>query len=426
MKKGLILLWAIAWCAVLQVRADGDSPIAAEIFFPDSLARIAGMRSDSLIYFTSDFTTPVTFPVNRFDLPVPPQLDAVGRLLDEIRRDSVLRLTSVWIGGSASPEGPAEWNLRLGERRAAALARYLNRRFSIPESRLHVVNLAEDWLSFELTLAADERIPHRDRLLEILRSEPDPETRKELIRRMDDGATWQLIVRRLFPPLRNARLVVVYQRPQLEGVGGDFSLPSAFPAVRRGELPTPPPPVSSLQAEEYGRWRIALKSNLLFDAALMANLGVEISPWTHWSLDIPVWYSPYNITSTSRSRLLAVQPEIRWWPSEAMRGHFVGLHTHVVGFNLSLNDYARYQDPNHALWGLGLSYGYALTLGSAGRWGLEFTLGAGFARYRYDAYRNWPNGPKFDSGSGCYWGITRAGVTLSYQWDIKRQNRKRQ
>ena len=102
-------------------------------------------------------------------------------------------------------------------------------------------------------------------------------------------------------------------------------------------------------------------------------------------------------------------------------GHFFGLHTHVVGFNVSINDRGRYQDPNHALWGMGLSYGYAFSLGKAERWGVEFTVGAGFAEYSYDSYRNWENGPLFDSGSGHYWGITRAGINLSYKWFVPRK-----
>ncbi len=55
---------------------------------------------------------------------------------------------------------------------------------------------------------------------------------------------------------------------------------------------------------------------------------------------------------------------------------------------------------------------------------LAFTIGAGFAKYRYDAYRNRENGQKFASGSDCYWGITRAGITLSYKWDLSRKNPK--
>ncbi len=225
--------------------------------------------------------------------------------------------------------------------------------------------------------------------------------------------------------MRNARLAIVSVYPKFEPIASEVALMRPpMMALTQDDLRSPNFLLATINEPQSIRWKIAVKNNLLFDAVLVANLGVEISPWTHWSLDIPVWYSPYNISSTRNIRLLAVQPEIRWWSKEAMNGHFVGLHTHVAGFNIALNDYARYQDPNHALWGLGVSYGYAMTLGKSAHWGLEFTLGAGFAQYHYDAYRNASNGPKFRSGSDCYWGITRAGVTLSYRWTLLRKNRK--
>lgn len=165
----------------------------------------------------------------------------------------------------------------------------------------------------------------------------------------------------------------------------------------------------------------SVKTNALFLAVLVANLGFEVELWRKWSLDVPVWYSPYNITSTWKLRLLAVQPEIRYWREKAGKGHFFGLHTHVAGFNVAINKHERYQDPNHALWGMGLSYGYATHLDKHKRWGLEFNLGVGFAEYQYDVYRNWTNGPKFRSGSDWYWGITKAGISLSYKWYKERK-----
>ncbi len=181
----------------------------------------------------------------------------------------------------------------------------------------------------------------------------------------------------------------------------------------------------TLVAQPFPQTRFfAVKTNLLFAAALCANLGFEAELWPKWSLDIPVWYSPYDITSTRKLRLLAAQPEIRWWPEKAGEGHFFGLHMHVVGFNVAINDHGRYQDPNHALWGMGLSYGYAMKLGKTKRWGLEFNVGAGFAEYDYDAYRNQENGQKFRSGSATYFGITRAGISLSYNWYKERKNRR--
>lgn len=172
---------------------------------------------------------------------------------------------------------------------------------------------------------------------------------------------------------------------------------------------------------------IRLKSNLLPVAtALVANLGFELELARHWSLDLPVYYSPYNLFKETRKvRLLAVQPEVRYWFSDvSRRSHFVGLHGHVAGFNVAVNENGRYQDPDKPAWGLGVSYGYSMPLGEAKRWGLEFTLGAGFVRYRYDAYRNWENGPLYHSDSGTYWGITRAGISLSYQWNSCKKHQK--
>lgn len=136
----------------------------------------------------------------------------------------------------------------------------------------------------------------------------------------------------------------------------------------------------------------------------------------HWSLDIPVYYSPYDITPTRKIRLLSSQPELRYWFKEAMRGLYVGAHATVSGFNVAVSDRARYQDPEHALWGVGVGLGWATHLDRKRHWGLELNIGAGMARYKYDEFRNVPNGSLVREGSGTWWGPTRAGITISYQW----------
>lgn len=378
---------------------------------------------DSLLVVVGQFITPVIFDVNKYIIRTTPQLkEAVDSILNSKRT-----LARIWVKGSASPEGPLNWNQKLGQYRADALVDYISRETGLDRSRFRICNLGEDWNSLTCVLANKKDFPNKERILQILSSETDNEVRKQKIRELDGGKTWRRLIDELFPPLRNARLAIVYSYPKLGPVAPGITLKTA-PVISLDlhDLPLPDPIfIPECDIVKGSNWKIAAKTNLLFDAALVANLGVEISPWTHWSLDIPVWYSPYNITSTRNIRLLAVQPEVRWWAKEAMAGHFVGLHTHVAGFNIALNNHARYQDPNHALWGLGLSYGYAMSLGKSEHWGLEFTLGAGFAKYRYDAYRNWSNGPKFKSGSDCYWGITRAGVTLSYKWDLSHRNKKK-
>jgi len=416
MKRLITILNIFLWACQIYAQPNLHSCIPPKNNTEDKPERV-----DSMLIVVGPFTTPVIFDVNKYSLRPTPQLKKAAELI----RDRKETLIHVWIHGSASPEGPVAWNQKLGKYRAKALADYLSQETGLTPCSFRIYNLGEDWRTLEETLKDHEDFPNREHIQEILSEEQDDEMRKQKIVKLDGGKTWRRMVNELFPLLRNARMAIVYAYPKPAPNAPEMT-PKARTDVSltaRDLLRPNPFPATSGKAER-SNWKITVKNNLLFDAVLVANLGVEISPWTHWSLDIPVWYSPYDISPTRHIRLLAVQPEIRWWPKEAMAGHFVGLHTHVAGFNIALNDYARYQDPNHALWGLGLSYGYAMQLGKSGHWGLEFTLGAGFAQYQYDAYRNENNGQKFKSGSDCYWGITRAGVTLSYKWTFSRKNRK--
>lgn len=410
LKKTLSIL--IACLAACQLYAQQNVSIQHCMNSADNMP-CAKNSPDSLLVITGRFITPVIFDVNKYNIKPTAQLEETVKSIQK-QKDNI---AYIYIEGSASPEGSLTWNKKLGQYRAAALTNYLSTHTGLGSDMFRTHNAEEDWDALIQILAEDESFPNRDRILEILSEEHDSYIRKREIRAIDGGKTWRLLINEIFPPLRNARLSIISAYPKLKPI------PVAM-------VPFLGPAKASLiqRKPEYiqqRNWKIAVKTNLLFDAALVANLGIEISPWKHWSLDIPVCYSPYSITQTRKIRLLSVQPEIRWWFKEAMSGHFIGLHTHVAGFNIALNDYARYQDPNKALWGMGLSYGYAISLDKKHHWGMEFTIGAGFAKYQYDAYHNWDNGQKFTSGSDCYWGITRAGVTLSYKWDISHTNRKR-
>lgn len=420
MKKAIVILSISLWAWQLYAQQDLNIRIHPWTVLRDSVL-CSHKHADRTVFIEDSLIPPILFDVNKSDIRITPQLTEAINLIQD-KKGVLARISIV---GSASPDGSLKWNQELGLNRAEALTRYIVQKTELDSSMFHVCSRGEDWEYLGEILDERTDFPNGERIQSIILEETDNEVRKRKIQELDGGTTWHLLIEELFPQLRNARLAIVSVYPKFEPIASEYTLkrPPLIP-LNQYDLMSPkllPPTIDKPQSP---KWKIAIKTNLLFDAVLVANLGVEISPWTHWSLDIPVWYSPYNISSTRNIRLLAVQPEIRWWSKEAMNGHFVGLHTHVAGFNIALNDYARYQDPNHALWGLGVSYGYAMTLGKSAHWGLEFTFGAGFAQYHYDAYRNESNGPKFRSGSDCYWGITRAGVTLSYRWTLLRKNRK--
>lgn len=419
MKRGLLLSILCALAIGLLHAQEARETAFPRATYPEYVVFLPQSEIDSVYYSHNTSIIPVVFRVNKYNLVPNRQLDSIVQVLHRIQVDPAVRIACVWIGGSASPEGPKAWNYRLGEYRSQALARYLAEEAGFPRDQMEVVNLWEDWYSFEVALENGAQIPHKEEVMKILRTEPDNERRKRKIMALDKGYTWHRIIRDVFPPFRNARMAIVcYEQPRdLPAEPQLLPLCDGIPAPR----PVQPAAVNPVSVAEPRKWHLAVKTNLLFLAAATANAGVEVELWPHGTLDIPVWYSPYDITPTRKLRLLATQPELRWWPGQVMQGHFIGLHTHVVGFNVAVNDKGRYQDPNHALWGMGLSYGYALSWGKQKQWGVEFNIGVGFAEYDYDVYQNRKDGQLFRSGSDFYWGVTRAGISLSYKWAFPRK-----
>ena len=388
-------------------------------WYPKYVTFLPYNKLDSVLIYANTEIVPVIYKVNKYGLERNAQLDSIVNTINHIKSDVRVELAYIWVGGSASPEGPVWWNKKLGKYRSFVLAKFLRKNTDISEKQLRIENLGEDWYSVTRILA-ERDFPNKDRILEIIHTETDWERRKNKIKAIDGGKSWAGLIRDIFPPFRNARMVIVCHAERLNPIAFK-PLPPILPSL---EIPQPELPLqkNEIKPPTEPEYRfLSLKTNTLFLAALVANIGFEAELWNKWSLDVPLWYSPYDITPKRKLRLLAIQPELRRWTRKAGNGHFFGLHTHVVGFNVAINDKGRYQDPNHALWGMGLSYGYATHLDKKKHWGLEFTIGAGFAEYDYDVYRNWENGPKFRSGSDWYWGITRAGVSISYKWYKERK-----
>lgn len=55
--------------------------------------------------------------------------------------------------------------------------------------------------------------------------------------------------------------------------------------------------------------KVALKSNLLYDATTTMNLGLEIGLACKWTLDIPVNYNPWKLSDGKRLRHLGYSPK---------------------------------------------------------------------------------------------------------------------
>lgn len=397
--------------------------------YPRYVTFLPKEKLDSVWQYADADIVPVVFKTSRCHTSHTAQADSICALIDMVIADPRVEMKYVWVGGSSSPDGPVTWNETLGELRAKSLSNYLMKHSSLQSDMLRSENLGEDWRSLVKHIEKID-FPNKEKIAEIISSEPVSYVRKQKLRAIDNGATWNKLVEDVFPMLRNARMVIVClqeepkEAPKVEAdeqvVVDDgpkvYISDETFTHETSGNVP------EAVQLPKEMRF-FAVKNNLLFDLALCANLGIEVELWPHWSFDLPVWYSPYNITSKRKIRLLATQPEVRWWTKRAGEGHFVGVNAEVVGFNIAINDHARYQDPDRPLWGVGASYGFATHLDKAKHWGLEFNIGIGYADFKYDSFYNKRNGQLFKQSSDKYFGITRVGISLSYKWYCERKHR---
>lgn len=180
------------------------------------------------------------------------------------------------------------------------------------------------------------------------------------------------------------------------------------------ELETSPNSVKS-ENDTVCKSYILLKNNLLYNLGLVANLGVEFSIGRHFSFDLPLTFSPYNISTDMRIRTLTIQPGFRYWFGKDMSGLFASLYGNFGYYDVALCGKTRWQNSwKEPLYGGGAGVGYAKHFGKNRRLGLEFELGFGYAYLSSECFYNIPNGALYDRQVKDYWGLTKANVGLTY------------
>lgn len=158
----------------------------------------------------------------------------------------------------------------------------------------------------------------------------------------------------------------------------------------------------------------AVKTNLLYDATLTPNLGVELGLGRKSTMQVlyslNLWKHPLNNDKMWKHwQLLG---EYRWWPCSKFNGHFIGVHAmggefdmQKVRFKLPFYNWpSDLRDKRYEGWnaGGGFTYGYQWILGR--HWNLEASLGVG---YQYISYKRYPCaecGTTEESGHKHYFG----------------------
>ena len=157
--------------------------------------------------------------------------------------------------------------------------------------------------------------------------------------------------------------------------------------------------------------KLMLKSDVVPWSVVIPNLGAEYTFADKWSAALDVAFCPWKISNKFSLKTVAILPEGRYWLKDNTKGSYFNFHLNIAWYNVRYHRY-RYQDTNGPLLGAGVGYGYRLNIDK--RWGVEFSVGAGFFSTRYHRYHNVANGALADTRNSTYWGIDRLGISFTY------------
>lgn len=172
--------------------------------------------------------------------------------------------------------------------------------------------------------------------------------------------------------------------------------------------------------------KIAVKTNVFWDALLSVSLGTEYGFSDHWSVDMSANFNGWTLSHDRCWKHWFIQPEARYWFSGKFSKHFVGAHLQGGLFNLGNlsnnikflgTDYSKLSDERFQGWFLGLGFGYGYSWLLSRHWSFEAEVGVGYAYSVYDRYPCATCGEKIESGKvHHYLGPTKIAFNLIYQF----------
>jgi len=330
-------------------------------------------------------------------------LSKIIDFLQEARSDSVPRQVEISLCGSASPEGSLKRNQFLATHRRKTLEKYIRKHTDFPDS---IVSRCEgavyDWEQL-IRLIEDSDMPHKEEALDVIRNVPEltynngvpVEIRKKRLRELQHGRTWKYMYRHFFPRLRHARLVLQIVYPEPETAARDIAVMKIPPVIAMPPLAVAPDAPSALPfptaapAKPGRNFIFAVKTNLLYDALTLPNLGVEFRLADRWTISADWMYGWWKNNFSRHYFLRSYGGEVsfrRWFGRRAATEPFTGHHAGVYGqiftydFRKGSHGYMGGR-PKGDLWdkmsyAVGLEYGYSVPL--CRRLNLDMSIGVGY------------------------------------------------
>ena len=392
-------------------------------------------------------------------------LAALGDSIRSLGADPAVVLRRILIQASASPDGNTKYNKELARKRGEDLRDYLKNNLSLPDSIFTLQPQGEGWSELAEKLGRTDA-PWRDKAIAIIRDTPEwvvregkvVDGRKRQLMNLAGGRAWQYMKENLFDSLRSGALVVCEVeriervKPEPEYTPAEVRQATDMTAEGTEETPatetestatlynkedeTMPQDNTDKVTAEKKPFYMAAKTNLLYDAALVPNVGLEFYLGKGWSIGGNWMYAWWNSNKRHNYwRIYGGELDIRKYfgrraQTKPLTGHHLGIYGQAFTYDFETGHKGYIGGkPGGTLWdklnyAIGVEYGYSLPV--AKRLNIDFGISVGYDGGKYKVY---------EPEDGCYvyketkrrhwFGPTRAEISLIWLLGHGNENSKK-
>lgn len=289
------------------------------------------------------------------------------------------RIDSVVIISQSSPEGVYEHNLRLSERRAATMSKYISENHPELSHKVFVHPDGESWLQLREYVLHDTKMKKAtiEKVLAVIDSDVNIGTKKW---RMSKLPVYRYLLATYYPKIRNSMFCILYYN--------EIPVPKPEPEPVPEPEPTYPEvpkiPVPSLHKENATV--VAVKTNMLYDVVTALNVEVEIPIGKRWSVAVEDVFPWWHYGNKYAFQMWEMGVEGRYWfkrtdARDVLSGHFGGVYVMSAKYDFQWKSDINYQGE---YWSAGITYGYSMPLGKY--FNLELSASIGYLSTYYRHY----------------------------------------
>lgn len=128
------------------------------------------------------------------------ELAKIRSTIDSVRFDADIVITQISLCGYSSPEGKYAKNEELARKRTEAIRDYVSGLYNLPGDIYATASVAENWEGLRAAVEAADQLKNRDKILEIIDSDLDPDRKEAQIKAF--SRDYSYLSKEIFPTLR--------------------------------------------------------------------------------------------------------------------------------------------------------------------------------------------------------------------------------